>query len=345
MSIVEYIQNKSDKYPLFVQGDSLEVLKTIDNESIDCCITSPPYWRKRQYKSGGIGLESSVEEYIDSLFAVICEVQRILKPSGSFWLNIGDTYYNKSLQGIPWRVALRMIDNGWILRNDIIWNKQKGGMCPQKDRFGNIFENFFFFVKSSRYYFNADAIRAKCRETKIKNGAIISATGVSGVKYRRQIELSMSLTPEEKKNALQALDKMKEKMQSGKISDFRMIVRNQQRTTHSDSTLVSGRAKELIEKGFYFLCYNSKGTMPNDVWDILPEDTQNRKEHFAPYPEELCVFPIKATCPDDGIVLDPFSGTGTTAKVAYDLDRKSIGIDISTEYNQLAQRRIIQKLF
>lgn len=345
MSIFEYIQNRNDNYPLFIQGDSLEVLKTIDDESIDCCVTSPPYWGKRQYESGGIGLETSYGEYIDSLFAIICEVQRVLKPSGSFWLNIGDTYCNKSLQGIPWRVALRMIDSGWILRNDVIWNKQKGGMCPQKDRFGNIFENFFFFVKSNRYYFNADAIRTKSREARIKNGEVISATGVSGIKYRRQIELSTSLTSEEKRNALQALDRMKDKIRNGEISDFRMIVRNQQRTTHSDSTLVSGRAKELIEKGFYFLCYNPKGTMPNDVWDILPEDTQNRKEHFAPYPEELCIFPIRATCPEEGIVLDPFSGTGTTAKVAYDLGRKSIGIDISAEYNRLAQKRIVRKLF
>ena len=345
MSLVEYIYNSDEKYPLFLQGDSLEVLKDLESESIDCCITSPPYWGMRQYENGGMGLEASYTEYIDTLFAIICEVKRVLKPSGAFWLNIGDTYCNKSLQGIPWRVALRMIDDGWILRNDIIWNKHKGGMCPQKDRFGNIFENFFFFVKSSKYYFNADAIRTKSREAKIKNGAVVSATGVSGIKYKRQIELSTDLTQEEKKNALLALEKMKARMQNGEISDFRMVIRNQQRTTHSDSELVSGRAKELKDKGFYFLCYNPKGTMPNDVWDIIPEDTQNRKEHFAPYPEELCVFPIKATCPDDGIVLDPFSGTGTTAKVAYELGRKSVGIDMSAEYNRLAQERIMRRLF
>jgi len=168
----------------------------------------------------------------------------------------------------------------------------------------------------------------------------MSATGVSGIRYKRQIELSTSLTIEEKNNALQQLTEVMERVKAGTLSDFRMVIRNQQRTTHSDSILVSGRAKELKEKGFYFLFYNPKGTMPSDVWDIIPEDTQNRKEHFAPYPEELCVFPIKATCPIDGIVLDPFSGTGTTAKVAYHLGRKSIGIDMSAEYNKIALNRI-----
>ena len=103
------------------------------------------------------------------------------------------------------------------------------------------------------------------------------------------------------------------------------------------------KIKELKEKGFYFLFYNPKGTMPNDVWDIIPEDSQHRKMHFAPYPEELCVIPIKSTCPKDGVVLDPFSGTGTTMKVAYDLGRKSIGIDLSNEYIKLAEQRICQE--
>ena len=94
---------------------------------------------------------------------------------------------------------------------------------------------------------------------------------------------------------------------------------------------------------FYFLFYNPNGTMPSNVWDIIPEDTQKRGEHFAAYPEELCLIPIKATCPECGIVLDIFSGTGTTMKVAYELNRKSIGIDISSQYNKLAEERICRK--
>ncbi len=337
---VENYLSVNERFPLILQGDSLSILKTFPAESVDCCITSPPYWAKRQYENGGIGLEATYNEYLDNLFAIIEEIKRVLKPTGAFWLNIGDTYHNKGLVGIPWRIALRMMDAGWILRNDVIWNKHKGGMCPQKDRFAGVYEDFFFFVKSNKYYFDGDSIRSRPREAQVKDGVIMSATGVSGIRYKRQIELSTSLTIEEKNNALQQLTEVMERVKAGTLSDFRMVIRNQQRTTHSDSILVSGRAKELKEKGFYFLFYNPKGTMPSDVWDIIPEDTQNRKEHFAPYPEELCVFPIKATCPIDGIVLDPFSGTGTTAKVAYHLGRKSIGIDMSAEYNKIALNRI-----
>ena len=340
--VSEYIRTES-QFPLFVQGDSLDVLRSISDNSVDCCVTSPPYWQKRQYENGGIGLEESPQEYINSLFNIIKEVKRVLKPSGSFWLNIGDSYQNKSLLGIPWRIALMMIDDGWILRNNVIWNKHKGGMNPNKDRFGSIFEDFFFFVKSEKYYFDADAVRSKPRQTKVKNGSVVSATGVSGIRYKRQIELSTSLSDEEKKNASEQLEQVLDRIRRGEISDFRMVIRNEQRTTHSDSTKLSGRAKELKDKGFYFLFYNPKGTMPGDVWDIMPEDTQRRKMHFAPYPEELCVIPIKSTCPQNGVVLDPFSGTGTTMKVAYELGRKSIGIDLSNEYIKLAKQRICQE--
>lgn len=340
--ISEYIKTES-QFPLFIQGDSLEVLRSISDNSVDCCVTSPPYWQKRQYENGGIGLEQSPQEYINSLFCIIREVKRVLKSSGSFWLNIGDSYQHKSLLGIPWRIALMMIDDGWILRNNVIWNKHKGGMNPNKDRFGSVFEDFFFFVKSEKYYFDADAVRSKPRQTKVKNGSVISATGVSGIRYKRQIELSTSLSEEEKKNALEQLELVLSRIRQGEISDFRMVIRNEQRTTHSDSTKLSGRAKELKDKGFYFLFYNPKGTMPGNVWDIMPEDTQNRKMHFAPYPEELCVIPIKSTCPQNGVVLDPFSGTGTTMKVAYELGRKSIGIDLSNEYIRLAKQRICQE--
>jgi site-specific DNA-methyltransferase (adenine-specific) len=96
----------------------------------------------------------------------------------------------------------------------------------------------------------------------------------------------------------------------------------------------------LAQKGFYFLFYHPDGTLPGDVWEIIPEDTQQRKEHYAVYPEDLCKIPILATCPIDGIVLDPFSGSGTTTLVAIKHNRKSIGIDISEEYIEFSKERI-----
>jgi site-specific DNA-methyltransferase (adenine-specific) len=118
-----------------------------------------------------------------------------------------------------------------------------------------------------------------------------------------------------------------------------MIIRAQQRTTHSDGERVSGRARELRERGFYFLKYHPNGTKPGDVWDVLPEDTQKRKGHYGAYPEDLCKLPILASCPPEGIILDPFCGTGTTMKVAKALGRKSVGIDISQDYILYAQER------
>lgn len=326
--------------PLFLTGDSLKTLTSFPRDCIDCCMTSPPYWGQRAYSSGGIGLEQTYLEYLENLLAIVAEVKRVLKPTGSFWLNIGDAYQNKSLVGIPWRVALAMTDRqGWTLRNSIIWNKVKGGPDNAKDKLRNVHENIFHFVKSERYFYDADAIRHKPGQAKVVNGVVISATGVSGVRYRRQIELSTMLSDAEKKTAFSALESMLDDLRLGKLADFRMIIRGQQRATHSDSEQVSGRARELAERGFYFLKYHPEGAKPSDVWDILPEDTQKRELHFAPYPEDLCRMPILATCPAEGVVLDPFAGTGTTNLVAFQLGRKSIGLEISREYLRFAQDR------
>jgi site-specific DNA-methyltransferase (adenine-specific) len=168
---------------------------------------------------------------------------------------------------------------------------------------------------------------------------VVSATGVSGVRYQRQIELSTALSEPEKAAALEALAAMLAEVRTGRLADFRMIIRGQQRVTHSDSVQVSGRAWELAERGFYFLRYHPKGSKPGDVWDIIPEDTQHRKLHFAPYPVDLCRIPILATCPAGGIVLDPFCGIGTTNLAAFQLGRRSIGIDVSPDYLRFAEER------
>jgi DNA modification methylase len=339
---IEYQNNVTVKTPLLLNGDAMIVLKNIPDNSIDFVMTSPPYWGKREYENGGIGLEDDYRDFVKNLAAIFIELKRVLKPEGSLWLNLGDSYDNKCLVGIPWRVVFELVDNqGWILRNSVIWNKLKGGMDNSKDRLGNVHENIFHFVKQATgYYYNVDAIRSKPRESKIVNGAIVSATGVSGVKYKRQIELSTALSDTEKNEAFLALEKMLLDMKLGLISDFRMVIRGQQRTTHSDSEKLSGRAKELRDKGFYFLNYHPKGSKPNDVWDILPEDTQRREIHFAAYPIELCYLPLLATCPEGGTVLDPFCGTGTTLIAAQKLDRKSIGIDISHNYLELTKKRL-----
>ena len=327
--------------PLMFLGDANIVLAELPAGSVDCVMTSPPYWGKREYENGGIGQEPTGAQYVDALEQVSAQVNRVLKATGSFWLNIGDTYSDKGLAGIPWRVALRLIDcNGWVLRNSVIWNKVKSGMDNTQDRLGNIHENIFHFVKQARgYYYDADAIRSRPGSASIENGRVVSATGVSGVRYRRQVESSTELSNGEKDSALSALDNILEEMREGLVSDFRMIIRGNQRTTHSDSARVSGRAKELRDKGFYIIRGHPKGSKPTDVWDIVPEDTQQRRLHFAPYPIELCRIPILATCPPGGIVLDPFCGTGTTLLAAQEFGRKSAGIDLSPRYLEYAENR------
>ncbi len=340
LSEFESYRLSADCRPLFFCGDALSILGELPGNSIDFCMTSPPYWNKREYDNGGIGLEANVGEYSRHLLMIFAQVKRVLKKTGSFWLNMGDTYQEKGLVGIPWRIALALIDEqGWVLRNDVIWNKLKGP-DNTKDKLRNTHEYVFHFVKQNTgFYYDIGAIRSKPREARIKNGAVVSATGVTGVRYKRQIELSTALSESEKQMAFEALEAMLQRVTRGEISDFRMVIRKQQRTTHSDSHKVSGRAKELTQKGFYFLQYHPDGSKPSDVWDIIPEDTTSREGHYAAYPEDLCRIPLLATCPTGGIALDPFCGTGTTNVVAMQLGRKSIGIDLSEQYLDYARQR------
>lgn len=327
--------------PLFLQGDALSVLGALPAESVDCAMTSPPYWGQREYAGGGIGLEGSWQEYVENLLAIFGQLKRVLRPTGSFWLNIGDAYQKKNLLGLPWRVAHAMTDRqGWVLRNSVVWHKVKGGMDNATDKLRNAHELVFHFVQKSKgYFYNVAAARHLPRASKVVNDRVVSATGVSGVRYRRQIELTTALNKDEKAAALAALETILDDVRNGTISDFRMIIRGVQRATHSDSDRVSGRARELSDRGFYFLKYHPDGSKLGDVWDILPEDTQNRKGHFAPYPEDLCRIPILTTCPEGGIVLDPFAGTGTTNYAAFRLGRKSVGIELSAEYLAAARER------
>ena len=154
--------------PLLLQGDALGVLRALPSDSVDCAMTSPPYWGKREYHNGGIGLEPDYRHFVRDLAGIFLELKRVLKPTGSFWLNLGDTYFDKGLLGIPWRVAFELTDvQGWTLRNSVIWNKLKGGMDNSKDRLANVHEHLFHFVKNAKgYYYDADAVRSRPRESK-----------------------------------------------------------------------------------------------------------------------------------------------------------------------------------
>src|SRR6218665_109185 len=298
----------------FASGDCLEVLRQMPDESMDCAITSPPYWKMREYEvlekhnHTLIGDEDDPKDYVKNLVAIFNEVRRVLKSDGSLWLNIGDKFQNKNLMGMPWRVALAMQDEGWVLRSDIIWDQMKGTQSA-KDRMRDVYEHIFHFVKTRKYYFDAASIKIKpsknalvtdtktisatgvsgvkyreyilssdCLNEEEKKNALvtdtktISATGVSGVKYREYILSSDCLNEEEKKNASKALDDVLAMVRSGELVDFRMTIRGQQRTYHSESTKISGRAKELADKGYFFIMMKAEGFLPSDIWRIVPED-------------------------------------------------------------------------
>lgn len=335
--------NKTEKYRL-IQGDCLSILKEMDNESINCIITSPPYWGMRAYDNADdsreIGNENTFEQYVANLTTIFEEARRALKNDGSLWLNLGDKYVDKALLGMPWRVAISLMNNGWIMRNDVIWHQLKGTQSC-KDRLRDSYEHVFHFVKSKKYYYDADAILIKpSKLPTISNSNTVSSTGVSGKKYRRLIQESISLTEQEKINALKALDDTLAEIRAGLVNDFRMTIRGAQRAWHSDDTKISGRAKELVNRGFYIMKIHAKGHLPSDVWNIVTEDTWRKDSHCAVYPEELLRIPILATCPENGIVLDPFNGTGTTVVASLKFGRCAIGIDLSPTYIKTAQERI-----
>ena len=331
---------------VLLRGNCSEILDEIPNESIDCVVTSPPYWKMRAYQVKEeyldllIGREKEPGEYVEKLTLIFHKIKRVLKNDGSVWLNLGDKYHNKNLMGMPWRVALAMQDDGWILRNDVIWNQRKGTQSA-KDRLRDMYEHVFHFVKNRKYYYDGDSIRIKPIKFPTINGKqTISATGVSGKKYRKQILESENLNDRERDDALKALDETLEKMRNGELVDFRMTIRGTQRTYHSDNASVSGRAKELKTKGFFILTSKAKGFLPSDIWDIVPEDQWRKDAHYAVFPTELLKIPILATSKIGGIVLDPFMGTGSAIVTANEFGRAGLGIELSDQYLEIAQERL-----
>jgi len=261
----------SDLITLY-KGDAESVLKLLKPNSVDCVVTSPPYYGQRDYGvDGQIGLESSPQQYIDKLLNVFDEVKRVLKPSGSLWVNLGDTYWSgkghptrkdskqknrrfdrpqdkagekpwcvpKQLLLIPHRFAIGMQEREWIVRNDNVWYKTAPTPDPVDDRCSLAHEYVFHFVKRKKYYFDAESVAVPSNGTK---------------------------------------------------------------TTKP----------------------------PSSVWTV--PTANNRKKHQAVFPEALTSIPIKATCPPNGILLDPFCGSGTalSASVSLGENRKAIGIDISS---------------
>ena len=323
-----------------IEADAHEALREMPSSIVDCIMTSPPYWQQRSYPAGGIGEEQTVDAYLTGLRKVFKQAHRVLKPHGSLWINIDDSYHQKSMQGIPWRLVLGLVeDSGWLVRNDVIWSKSGGGLNRADNRMTHRHEHLFHLVKQEDYYFDADAIRQEPLLARLDGREIATATGLTLAVCLKRITAADALTAVEKQAASDVVTAIFKEVADGQLHDFRLVLRGG-RVTHSDSPQTSARAGRLDGDGFYILRYDPRGSLPSDVWELAPDRSTGREIHYAAYPASLCERPILATCPQDGVVLDPFVGTGTTLVAALQMGRRGIGIDLSHEYLSLASQRL-----
>ena len=279
---------------LIHEGDAAAVLRGWPDSSIDCIVTSPPYFSQRDYSSAGqIGGESSPDEYVRQLRRVFAEGRRVLKESGTFWLNLGDKYGNGELLGLPWKTALALKDDGWLLRADIIWHKPNAMPASVKNRPTTDHEYLFLFAKNPGYYYDADSIR----------------------------EPHITFTPESRMRGGRG--------HFGKVNGTPELGKN-----GGNPNLHNGRWDQAFHPG---------GRNRRTVWSIPL--SKFRGAHFAVFPEKLVELCIRAGCPEQGIVLDPFIGSGTTAVVAQRLGRNYAGIDLNPFYCEIARSRLYQQAF
>lgn len=301
-------------------ADALDGLKTIADESVDMCVTSPPYYGLRDYGvNGQVGIEKTPEAYIARLTLIFTEVRRVLKKDGTLWVNIGDSYagsgkgpmtisangknkdvFNmenriyevpktwsgikpKDLIGIPWMLAFSLRSSGWYLRSDIIWHKLNCLPESVKDRPTKTYEHIFLLSKSPKYYYDYKAIQEPLKQ-------------VSKERYKRGRSDNSKYT---KETTLQGINRQ-----------------------HED-----------------FSEFDQEYRRKRDVWEVST-NTFRMDEHFAMYPEKLIEPCILAGSRVGGTVLDPFFGSGTTGAVAKRLSREYIGIDINSRYCDKAQMRI-----
>lgn len=342
-------------------GDALKILKTFPVESIDMVMTSPPYYGIRDYQAKGqIGLEPTFHDYIENLLKIIDQIKRVLKKKGSFYLNMGDCYSHssghfdaknpkarthrlvenpkdlptKTLIGIPWRIAIKMIDEqGWRLRNTIIWYKPNHMPSSVKDRLTNTYEFLFHFVKSKKYYYDLDAIRIPMINLPFRkdkgNWRRLPSKYESGNKAKA--------TKGQHAPASRNLIKGKNPGDAWKISP------EVRRKAKWKGSAVRGIEPQAIHptnpKAKRW--HHPKGKNPGDYWEIPTKPNFDKLEvHFALFPETLCQKPIQSSCPENGIILDPFCGLGTTCIVAKKLKRNWIGIDIKEDYCQKAREKL-----
>ena len=316
-------------------GDALSVLKGMESESIDLFMTSPPYYRQRMYGNidGEIGNESEMNEYLDSLLSIFGEMYRCAKNTGSIVFNIGDKYIDGGLSLLPYRFAMRAVDEyGVSLINTILWSKTNPTPRQDKRKLVQAHEPFFIFAKNPKQYkFNIDDYLIG----DLKNKKIKKERKNIGASYRSQIDGS-NLSDLEKENAHRALTDAIEDVSSGRIDDFRMKIRDVHKEAFGGQE--GGRNREIRNKGFSIIRLYGR-PMKKDVLETAVANTKGI-DHPAVYPTEICDEIIKLLTDEGDIVCDTFCGSGSTCVSSKKLNRRYIGIDINERYVDVANKRL-----
>jgi DNA modification methylase len=320
------IQPSNEPWTLHV-GDARQVLAQMPAQSVDCIVTSPPYWGKRDYRvAGQYGHEDSPAAYSATMRDVFREARRVLADDGTCWLNLGDSYAGggggatgihaylgehitthrppsmgaKNLLGLPWRVAFALQDDGWILRNAIIWHKPNAMPESVRDRLNCRHELLFLLAKSPAYWFDLDPIRVP---------------HAAGTRRERT---------EPRTRPAGRADRCTRPPKYGPGT------REVTGASRYGDTRHSGGHRRR----------HPNGRNPGDVWSIPTRPYKG--PHFAAYPIDLPLRCIAAGCKPGGMVLDPFTGSGTTGLAALQLGRWFTGIDLSPEFARLAAGRLAQ---
>lgn len=332
-NIAEAIQRhqKSVMLDRIICGNNLELIKEIPDNYINLVITSPPYYKQRNY-GGGMGNEEKLEKYIENLCKLFHECVRIVEDDGNIIFNIGDKYEDESLLLAPYRFAIEVLKREPVkLVNDITWVKLNPTPRQFKRRLVSSTEPFFHFVKSNNYYYNIDAFMGHLKKPNIRN----RDNNNIGKSYFKLIEES-SLSEKEKDMAREELSKVIQEVRECKIYSFRMKIRG----IHSEpfGGQEGGRKIQLEKKGFTIIRIHGN-VLKRDVIEC-PVETIKGCKHPAIYPKYIIQQLIRLLTRENDIVLDPFMGSGTTAVASNKLGRHYIGFEINSKYCKYAEERL-----
>lgn len=338
-----------------IVGDCVETLQALPAASVHCCVTSPPYWGLRDYgHAGQIGLESSPDEYVSRLVAVFREVRRVLRPDGTLWVNLGDTYASagaaptikpKDLVGVPWRVAFALRADGWWLRQDIIWHKPNPMPSSVRDRCTTAHEYLFLLTKSDRYFFDGVAIS----ETAKHAGARL---GLGRSKKIRALAAGKKPSGNEKPGSVAFIPSRRNRRSVWTVTT------KPYRGAHF-ATMPPDLVAPCLAAGCPERCCGQCGapivrivsrervpTRPGvdtkTTGDARAEGNRDPRRHVT----ETTTLGWRPSCdcgPADvvaGTALDPFAGSGTTLAVAAGMGRNAIGCELNPDYVALAEARV-----